>query len=685
MRILFLAATIATVAAAAEFKIEPHTFTVPDGFTVERVAAAPLVDRPINLALDATGALYVTDSSGSNEKPEEQVKNPTHRVMRLTDSDGDGTFDKSTVFADKLAFPEGCMWLAGSLYVAAPPVIWKLTDTNADGTADKREVWFDGKTLTGCANDLHGPYAGPDGYIYWCKGAFAEQRHRLADGRDFVTRASHLFRARPDGTGLEVVITGGMDNPVELVFSPTGDRFICGTFFVNPGGGQRDGILHAVHGGVWGKEHGVLQGHPRTGDLMPTMTHLGAAAPSGLEILHTDTLGMHGQLLCTQFNKRTVSAHRLIPDGATYRTENRDLLVSDQTDFHPTDVLECPDGTILIADTGGWYKLCCPTSKDLKPEVLGAIYRIRKNAPLPPNTHAAPKLDALWAHIRADDRPAIRAAFTDPATQTLAAHGAALFRDRAARPALLPLLQSPDAHTRRAAAEALGRIGDKTDIPALTSGDPGDRFEFHTKAYALYEIGQAPDSTSKLADTVRAMIALPKPAMSQALPLIAPAARPDPAILKQQTARIDQLLLLTKDGDPKRGAEVFRSAKAQCNTCHAIARDGGTLGPDLTAIGSIRTARDLLEAIAYPSASYVRSYEPVIIKEHSGTEHFGILKNQTATELTVATAATTEIRIPLAQVATLTEAPASLMPPGFDTILTPQELADLLAYLQARK
>ena len=49
--------------------------------------------------------------------------------------------------------------------------IWKLTDTDDDGVADRREEWFQGKTLTGCANDLHGPYAGPDGYIYWCKGA----------------------------------------------------------------------------------------------------------------------------------------------------------------------------------------------------------------------------------------------------------------------------------------------------------------------------------------------------------------------------------------------------------------------------------------------------------------------------------------------------------------------------------
>ena len=58
--------------------------------------------------------------------------------------------------------------------------------------ADERVEWFQGKTLTGCANDLHGPYAGPDGWIYWCKGAFAEQTH-MVNGREWkTTRRPHL-------------------------------------------------------------------------------------------------------------------------------------------------------------------------------------------------------------------------------------------------------------------------------------------------------------------------------------------------------------------------------------------------------------------------------------------------------------------------------------------------------------
>ena len=171
--------------------------SVPPGFEVERVAGPPLVDRPIVADFDEEGRLYVADSSGSNDKVEKQLADRPHRIVRLVDKDGDGRFDTSTVFADKMMLPEGTMWLDGSLYVAAPPSIWKLTDTDGDGVADQREEWFQAKTLTGCANDLHGPYLGLDGWIYWTKGAFAQQTYERAGQAPFVTRASHIFRRRP--------------------------------------------------------------------------------------------------------------------------------------------------------------------------------------------------------------------------------------------------------------------------------------------------------------------------------------------------------------------------------------------------------------------------------------------------------------------------------------------------------
>lgn len=743
---------LCSAASAVEFKFDPHTFTVPDGYVVERVAASPLVDRPITMAFDETGALYVADSSGSNEKPDVQLKNPTHRVVRLVDRDGDGVFDTNTVFADKLAFPEGTMWLDGSLYVSAPPQIWKFTDTDHDGIADKREVWFDGKTLTGCANDLHGPYAGPDGFIYWCKGAFAEQKHQLADGREFVTRASHVFRMRPDGSGLDVVMTGGMDNPVDIAFSQSGEMFVSGTFFVQPAGGKRDGILHAVHGGVWGKEHAVLDGHPRTGDLMPIMTHVGPAAASGLEMPRSDASGLRGDLLCCQFNLRKVSRHKLTPDGSTYKTEDIDLFVSDQVDFHPTDVIEDADGSLLIADTGGWYRLCCPTSTLAKPAVLGAIYRLkRKDAPQVEDPRglkvdwdkadtafligllvdarpavidramatlarrnevtalrdclekgeSAARINALWtlARIPGDQaRSAVNAALgdRDPAVRSLAIRTAALWRDRAAADPLIALLADPAANVRRNATAALGQLRDRSAIPQLLKAGEAkaDRFLQHSLAYALFEIGDDASlpadlngPAGDLARTARTMLVERGPIKSVA-PLLTVASpvpvQIDPATLARQRTRLDELSSYLKNADPKRGAEVYRSAKAICTTCHAMSNIGGTLGPDLTKIGAIRVERDLLEAIVYPSASFVRSFEPTLVKTKNG-DQLGILKKEAAEEIVLANGPNSEVHIPRNDVVSAQAGTLSLMPQGFDGVLTPQELADLVAFLRTAK
>src|SRR5690606_28065266 len=152
-----LTALLWVPASAGEVELNGKRFVLADGLTIELAAAAPLTERPICVDFDDKGRLYVAESSGTNDPAKQQLIDQPHSILRLEDTDGDGVFDKRTVFAEKLMFPEGCEWHEGSLYIGAPPHIWKFTDTNDDGVADEREVWFDGKTLTGCANDLHGP------------------------------------------------------------------------------------------------------------------------------------------------------------------------------------------------------------------------------------------------------------------------------------------------------------------------------------------------------------------------------------------------------------------------------------------------------------------------------------------------------------------------------------------------
>src|SRR5207244_2920398 len=294
-----------------------------------RAAGLPLVDRPIVADFDEQGRLYVAESSGSNDKVEKQLQEKPHRILRLEDTDGDGRFDKRTVFADRMMFPEGTLWFDGSLYVSAPPSIWKLTDTDGDGVADRREEWFQGKTLTHCANDLHGPYLGPDGWIYWTKGAFAEQTYERPGKTPFVTRAAHIFRRRPGDAVIEPVMTGGMDNPVDVAFTSAGERMLTATFLEHPQVGRRDALVHAIYGGVYGKPHAVIDGHKRTGELMPELTQLGPAAPAGLTRYASRAFGdeYRDNFFAAPFSLQKVTRHALEPTGSTLPSHDRDFVL----------------------------------------------------------------------------------------------------------------------------------------------------------------------------------------------------------------------------------------------------------------------------------------------------------------------------------------------------------------------
>jgi putative membrane-bound dehydrogenase-like protein len=1025
-----LTATGAGPARAGEFKIGDRTLRAPAGFVIEPVAGPPLVDRPITAAFDEEGRLYVADSSGSNDNVQKQLAERPHRIVRLEDRDGDGRYDLRTIFADRMMFPEGTMWYRGSLYVSAPPSIWKLTDTDGDGVADQRVEWFQGKTLTGCANDLHGPYLGPDGWIYWCKGAFAEQTYERPGRKPFVTKAAHIFRCRPDGTGIEPVLTGGMDNPVDVVFTPGGERILSCTFFQHPGGGNRDGLIHAIYGGIYGKIHGPIfePAHKWTfPEVMPVLLHMGPAAPCGLTRYESSAFGPEYQdnLFACYFNLHKVGRHVLTPQSATFTTKDEDFVTSPDLDFHPTDVLEDADGSLIVVDTGGWYKLCCPSSQLHKPDVLGGVYRVRRQG--------APKIDdprglklawktmtpreledlledhrpvvrqraieamaqhgqaavdsldmsfgshrsllavrsAIWAAARIDGPGAIRVILwglhvEDETIRQVAIHVVGVRRERAAVPHLIPLLTGPSLHNRRAAAEALGRIGDRSAVPAILKSlgmlSAPDRVLEHSLTYALIEIGD-PEGTAKglhaeslrvrraalaaldqmeggkleplgvaalltasdpelrdtaswvlgrhpewagalagflrdrllkpdlsaaeraelerqlakftaskeiqtlLADrardpatplaarlsglkamaqsglkdvpatwvpalatlvgsdqpglveqaiaTTRALGLKPEAARALEAPLRAIAQRPQaPAALRlaalgaipgglarvepptfafllsqldreqpapirgaaadvlsharlapdqlaalagaiktagplevdrlltafeqttdeplglrlvkalgessaftslradaikqhlakygpavqraaeglyaklnvdaaAQQAKLDALLAKVPSGDIRRGQLVFHSEKAACYTCHAIGYRGGNIGPDLTKVGQVRSERELLEAIVYPSASLIRSYEPVLVATSDGKLTNGLLRNETSDEIVLVTGANQEAKILRADIEEIRPGTVSVMPAGLDQQLGSQELADLVAFLKA--
>jgi putative heme-binding domain-containing protein len=153
----------------------------------------------------------------------------------------------------------------------------------------------------------------------------------------------------------------------------------------------------------------------------------------------------------------------------------------------------------------------------------------------------------------------------------------------------------------------------------------------------------------------------------------------------KQAQRLEELVKAANGGDIRRGQAVFNSQKAACLSCHAIGYLGGKIGPDLTRIGQIRSERDLLEAIVFPSASFARSYEPVIVTTSSGATHMGVLRSDAGDEVVLAIGAGQETRIPRQEIEDMQPGTVSLMPPGLDEQLTRQELADLLAFLKATR
>ncbi|MCC6794841.1 MAG: HEAT repeat domain-containing protein [Candidatus Hydrogenedentes bacterium] len=351
---------------------------VPDGFEVSIAAPPEISSYPMFMEFDHQGRMYIAESSGKNTKGRDTPKFPECMILQIEDTDEDGVFDKRTVFADKLSLPMGVLWYRGAIYCASPPDFFRFEDTDNDGVADKKEVLLTGWNVLNTAS-LHGPFLGPDGYMYLTHG-----RHGYdimsKEGVHYQGQAARIWRCKPDGTQLERFCGGGFDNPIELVWLDNGDMIGTMTYFTNPMNGQRDALMHWVEGGVYPKPEGVIAEFIQTGDLMPVLTKFSRIAPSGLMKYRGANFPEEykGNLFSAQFNPHRVQRHVLTPSGASYTSVDTDFLTSSDPDFHPTDVIEDADGSILVSDTGGWYVDACPISRVSKPEVRGSIYRISK-------------------------------------------------------------------------------------------------------------------------------------------------------------------------------------------------------------------------------------------------------------------------------------------------------------------
>lgn len=427
--------SIFTFAASAPAQLPPAPAVplihVPEGYTVELAAGPPLVEHPIMAGFDDRGRLYVAENAGINMQRKELEEKLPNSVVRLEDTDGDGRFDKRTVFADKLTFPQGALWHNGWLYVASSGAIWRFKDRDDNGVAEVREKIVSSFGYTGNAADVHGCFLGPEGRIWWCEGRHG---HEIADSAGTIIskgKAARIFSCKPDGSDVRIHCGGGMDNPVEIDWTEEGEMLGTVNIFYAKRG---DCLVHWMHGGLYPRhdQPAVLAEFKKTGDLLDAVHDYGHVAVSGCcrlrgaGILPANSPAESAPtFLVTEFNTHKVVLTTLSRDGSTFRAETSDFLQAASDDLHPTDVLEDADGSILVVDTGGWFRIGCPTSQVAKPNILGAIYRVRRtDAPKPADPRGLTiewdKLDApSLVDLLGDDRPAVQ----ERAIQKLAALG----------------------------------------------------------------------------------------------------------------------------------------------------------------------------------------------------------------------------------------------------------------------
>jgi len=352
--VALLAAAQAVIAAPTDPRLAGYR--VAPGYKVEIAATEPLVINPVTMTFGLDGRLYVVEWMPG--------RGPNDRIKVLTDTDGDGTFDKADTYMDGLELPAGVLFWDGWTYVTLDHDLVRFKDIDGDGKFEERQ-----SVLTGFGNDdshhrVSGIAMGPDGWLYLTTGD-SDAHAKGSDGSEAtVLRSGGVFRCKPDGSKLEV-FAFGMRNPWGNVAFD--DEFhIFHTDNDNEGAPGFTGcrLLHVVEGGDygWRLREGARCCQPdydratwnggRPGRL-GWIAETGRGAPAGLCVLNSAAFppSTRNLLVYPDVFRKNVRAYKLKPAGATYAVDREfELLASDDPLFRPDDAEIGPDGALYILD-----------------------------------------------------------------------------------------------------------------------------------------------------------------------------------------------------------------------------------------------------------------------------------------------------------------------------------------------
>ena len=478
---------VATAPRPAIVALSPQasiaTMELPKGYRLEPVLAEPDIAEPVMVAFDGNGRMYVAemrtymlDADGTGEMQ------PVSRVSRHEDTDGDGVYDKHTVFADKLLLPRIMLPLDDRIIIGETNTddLYIYRDSNGDGVADEKTLWFKGGPRGG--NMEHQPNG-----LVWA-----------LDNGLYATYYDYRLRIAADGKAVKesIPVNGGQwgltqDDWGKVWFVNAGNE-TGPVHFQQPiiyGQFSAPNELIGQYKVVWPIAH-VPDTQGGTGQLRADNTLNHFTATSGQAIFRGDRLpdDLRGNLLFAEPVGRLIRRTLItVEDGVThlanpYEANQGEFIRATDPLFRPVNMITAPDGTLYIVDMyrgiiqqanwtrKGSYLREQIEAHDLQKEIgRGRIYRLRHESFEPgPAPHMLDETPANW--VKHLSHP--NGWWRDTAQKLLV-----LRRDRSVVPALNKLAtgDSADARPRLHALwtlEGLGALDDKSILRALKSTDP---------------------------------------------------------------------------------------------------------------------------------------------------------------------------------------------------------------------
>ena len=344
---------------------ELKTMVLPPGYKLQLVASEPMIKEPVTIAWDGNGRMFVAQMETYMQDADGTKENEaTSRVMMLTDTDGDGTMDKASVFIDKLVLPRLLLPLDGRLLVAETysDQIHSYRDTNNDGVADEKILVYQGGAIKARGNLEHqdsGLVWNLDNWIYT---SMSWQRLRFSRGvmeADACQKEFAQWGLTQDDMGRMYYSSAGMEQPafgfqIMRGYGKVGLKDELAPGFMEPW------PLIATPD---------VQGGP--GKLRPDKTLNHFTGSCGQSVFRGDNLpkDLYGDLLICEPVGRLIRRAKANNAGGkivlsnAYDKEKKEFITSTDRNFRPIQTATGPDGCLYIVDMyrgiiqeGNWVK-----------------------------------------------------------------------------------------------------------------------------------------------------------------------------------------------------------------------------------------------------------------------------------------------------------------------------------------